>query len=118
MLFGLLPVYGAYYLQTKTIDVFVLFPAIIVGILIFLVILINEFPDFAADSAVNKRTLVVHFGPVVSVWVYRIALAISFILAVVMLMQSSMFFAGCCRSAANCPQATWSSLKSHLPGNA
>ena len=81
LLFGLLPVYGSYYLQTKTIDIIPLLPAVIVGILIFLVILINEFPDVAADAAVNKRTLVVRFGIPASVWIYRIALIASFLVA-------------------------------------
>jgi 1,4-dihydroxy-2-naphthoate polyprenyltransferase len=81
MLFGLLPVYGSYYLQTKTIDIIPLLPAVIVGILIFLVILINEFPDVAADAAVNKRTLVVRFGIPASVRIYRIALIASYLVA-------------------------------------
>jgi 1,4-dihydroxy-2-naphthoate octaprenyltransferase len=81
LLFGLLPVYGSYYLQTKTIDIIPLLPAVIVGILIFLVILINEFPDVAADAAVNKRTLVVRFGISASVWIYRTALIASFLVA-------------------------------------
>jgi 1,4-dihydroxy-2-naphthoate octaprenyltransferase len=81
LLFGLLPVYGSYYLQTKTIDIIPLLPAVIVGILIFLVILINEFPDVAADAAVNKRTLVVRFGISASVWIYRIALIASYLVA-------------------------------------
>ena len=81
LLFGLLPVYGSYYLQTETIDIIPLLPAVIVGILIFLVILINEFPDVAADAAVNKRTLVVRFGISASVWIYRIALVTSFLVA-------------------------------------
>jgi len=59
LLFGLFPVYGSYYLQTETIDTIPLLPAFIVGILIFLVILVNEFPDLKADAAVNKKTLVV-----------------------------------------------------------
>ena len=94
LLFGLLPVYGSYYLQTETIDIIPLLPAVIVGILIFLVILINEFPDVAADAAVNKRTLVVRFGIPVSVWIYRIALVTSFIIAAVMLSYHLLFFAG------------------------
>ena len=81
LLFGLLPVYGSYYLQTETIDIIPLLPAVIVGILIFLVILINEFPDVAADAAVNKRTLVVRFGIPASVWIYRTALITSFLVA-------------------------------------
>jgi 1,4-dihydroxy-2-naphthoate octaprenyltransferase len=95
MLFGLLPVYGSYYLQTQTIDITPLLPAVIVGILIFLVILINEFPDVAADAAVNKRTLVVRFGIPASVWIYRIALVTSYlVVAVATLIYRPFVFAG------------------------
>jgi len=95
LLFGLLPVYGSYYLQTGTVDIIPLLPACIVGILIFLVILVNEFPDVAADAAVNKRTLVVRFGVPVCIWIYRIALIASYIIAAAaMLSCRLMFFAG------------------------
>ncbi|MHC4640611.1 MAG: 1,4-dihydroxy-2-naphthoate octaprenyltransferase [Planctomycetota bacterium] len=94
LLFGVFPVYGSYYLQTGMIDTVPLLPAFIVGILIFLVILINEFPDLKADAAVNKRTLVVLFGVPVSIWIYRTALVASFIIAAAMMIYSSMFFAG------------------------
>jgi 1,4-dihydroxy-2-naphthoate octaprenyltransferase len=94
LLFGLFPVYASYYLQTETIDTIPLLPALIVSILIFLVILINEFPDVAADAAVNKKTLIVHFGVPVSVWIYRVALIVSFVIAAIMLIYRSMFFAG------------------------
>lgn len=93
-LFGLLPLYGSYYLQTKTIDTTPVLPAVIVSILIFLVILINEFPDLAADAAVNKRTLVVLLGVQTSIWIYRTALAAGFIVAAVMLIYRTMFYAG------------------------
>jgi 1,4-dihydroxy-2-naphthoate octaprenyltransferase len=94
LLFGLLPVYGSYYLQTGAIDITPILPACIVAILIFLVILINEFPDVAADAIVNKRTLVVRFGVPASVWVYRTVLIASFIIAAAMLVYRSMLFAG------------------------
>ncbi len=95
LLFGLLPVYGSYYLQTETIDTVVLLPAVIVGILIFLVILVNEFPDLSADAAVNKKTLVVRFGVPAAMWIYRIALSTSFIIAAAaMLIYPLCFFAG------------------------
>jgi len=95
LLFGLFPVYGSYYLQTAKIDFVLLLPACIVGILIFLVILVNEFPDVTADAAVSKRTLVVRLGVPASVWIYRIALAASFITAAAaMAGYRSMFFAG------------------------
>ncbi len=95
LLFGLLPVYGSYYLQTETVDAIPLIPAVIVGILIFLVILINEFPDFAADAAVNKRTLVVRFGVPISIWIYRIMLFASYLVcAAAMLIYRPFIFAG------------------------
>jgi 1,4-dihydroxy-2-naphthoate octaprenyltransferase len=103
LLFGLLPVFGSYYLQTEAMDstsspqvyIIPLLPAVIVGILIFLVILINEFPDVAADAAVNKRTLVVRFGVPASIWIYRIALVTSFLVAAVAaLIYRPFVFAG------------------------
>ena len=104
LLFGLLPVYGSYYLQAETIGgprsagtlgTVVLLPAVIVGILIFLVILVNEFPDLSADAAVNKKTLVVRFGVPAAVWIYRIVLITSFIIAAAaMLIYPLCFFAG------------------------
>jgi 1,4-dihydroxy-2-naphthoate octaprenyltransferase len=81
-LFGILPVYGSYYLQARTIDAVPLAAACIMGVLIFLVILANEFPDLAADAAVNKKTLVVRFGVPASVWIYRIAAVSTFVIAV------------------------------------
>ncbi len=80
-LFGILPVYGSYYLQTGTIDLVALPAACIMGILIFLVIFINEFPDLAADAFVNKITLVVLFGIQPCVWIYRITVVSTFCIA-------------------------------------
>ena len=94
LLFGLLPVFASYYLQTGNIDIIPLLPAGIVAILIFLIILINEFPDLAADTAVNKKTLIVRLGVPASVWIYRIALISGFVFAAAMLISRSMFFAG------------------------
>jgi len=81
LLFGLLPVYGSYYLQTRTIDLVPLVPGIMIAMLIFLIILVNEFPDAAADQAVNKRTLVVIFGDKLSVWIYTVVLIATFCIA-------------------------------------
>jgi len=95
LLFGLLPVYGSYYLQTQRIDVVALTPGILVGILIFLVILVNEFPDVAADTAVNKKTLIVVLGIPTSAWIYRVALIASFVIAIAAaLLYPPMFYAG------------------------
>jgi 1,4-dihydroxy-2-naphthoate octaprenyltransferase len=93
-LFGLLPVFGSFYLQTNSLDSIVLLPALIVSILIFLVILVNEFPDFPADAQVTKRTLVVSFGVPTCVWIYRSALFTSYILAAAMLGFRVTFLSG------------------------
>ncbi len=94
MLFGVLPVYGAYYLQTERCDLFVLPAACIIGILVFLIILANEFPDAPADAAVNKKTLVVYFGVPVSVWIYRVTLGASFIFAAAILFHHKFAVGG------------------------
>jgi len=95
VLFGLLPVYGACYLQTERIDTLALLPGAIVGVLIFLVIFVNEFPDRIADAAVHKKTLVVLFGVAASIWIYRLVLIAGYILALaVVLFYPVMFFAG------------------------
>jgi 1,4-dihydroxy-2-naphthoate octaprenyltransferase len=94
LLFGVLPVYGAYHLQTQTLDATPILPATIVAILIFLVILINEFPDRAADAQVGKKTLVVLLGIPRCAWVYRLALASSYVAAAAMLFDSVTFAAG------------------------
>jgi len=81
-LFGILPVYGSYYLQTGLIDITPLPAACVVGILIFLIIFVNEFPDLPADAAVNKKNLIVRFGVPVSVWIYRIVVISTFVIMV------------------------------------
>ncbi len=81
-LFGILPVSGAYYLQAGRVDWYAAMPAVIVGALIFLVILINDFPDAAADAAVDKKRFVVRFGAERCVVIYRAVLAVSYIVAI------------------------------------
>jgi 1,4-dihydroxy-2-naphthoate octaprenyltransferase len=94
-LFGILPVYGSYYLQTGIIDVTPLLTGCIVGILIFLVILVNEFPDLQADAAVNKITLVVRFGVSVGVRIYRVAVVSTFGIAVASVLVSRLMLWPC-----------------------
>jgi 1,4-dihydroxy-2-naphthoate octaprenyltransferase len=94
-LFGLLPVYGSYYLQARTIDQLPLLPACIVGILVFLVILVNEFADVKADAAVSKKTLIVCCGVTSGIWIYRITLGASYIVAVAAMFTYKLtFYAG------------------------
>jgi 1,4-dihydroxy-2-naphthoate octaprenyltransferase len=60
--FGPLAVFGTYFVQTGIVALQPLLVGIPVGILITLVIWINEFPDEAADKKTGKNTLVVRLG--------------------------------------------------------
>lgn len=57
-----LPIATGFYLPTGFFHRDILFVSIPVGLSIFNVILINEFPDEEADRLIGKRTLVVRFG--------------------------------------------------------
>lgn len=60
--YGWLPIATGFYLFTGFFSHQVVLLSIPVGLSIFNVILINEFPDEEADRRVGKRTLVVRFG--------------------------------------------------------
>jgi len=68
--FGPLAVLGSYYVQAQSTSYEVLWASVPLGLLITAVLYINEFPDYAADSAVGKRTLVVALGRERAVWGY------------------------------------------------
>lgn len=57
--FGPLIVMGTYYVQVQSLDLIPLLVSIPAGILVGLILFINEFQDMSADGAVNKNTLVV-----------------------------------------------------------
>jgi 1,4-dihydroxy-2-naphthoate octaprenyltransferase len=90
LLFGILPVYGAYYIQTGVWDLIPLLPSLVVAILIFLVIFANEFPDFEADKAVNKRTLVVTLGIKKAALLYKAALGLLRVLSLLLICQQPL----------------------------
>jgi 1,4-dihydroxy-2-naphthoate octaprenyltransferase len=61
--FGVLPVLGAYFVQTGHFSGAALWASLPVALLITAILFINEFPDYEADRAVNKRHWVVRLGP-------------------------------------------------------
>jgi 1,4-dihydroxy-2-naphthoate octaprenyltransferase len=60
--YGWLPIATGFYLFSGFFSQQVLLVSIPIGLSVFNVILINEFPDEAADRAVGKKNLVVRFG--------------------------------------------------------
>jgi len=61
--YGWLPIVVAAYLQTGSFLPWASITALPVGLSIFNVILLNEFPDYDADRAAGKRNLLVRLGP-------------------------------------------------------
>lgn len=60
--FGPLMVLGSSYVQTQRFTLDALIASIPVGLLITAILWINEVPDYTADKAVGKKTLVVRVG--------------------------------------------------------
>jgi len=77
--FGTLMTLGAYYVQTQRVDWTPAVAAIPVAALIAAVLYINEFPDYAADKAVGKRTWVVRLGRPQAANVYACLMAIPYV---------------------------------------
>lgn len=60
--YGWLPVASAYYIQTGMIHPAIHWMAIPIGLTIFNVIFLNEFPDYEADRAARKKNLLYRMG--------------------------------------------------------
>jgi 1,4-dihydroxy-2-naphthoate octaprenyltransferase len=60
--YGWLPVASSYYIQTATIAPVIHWLWLPIGFSIFNVILLNEFPDYEADSAAGKKNLLYRIG--------------------------------------------------------
>ncbi len=60
--FGWLPVASAYYIQTASIAPIIHWLWLPIGFSIFNVILLNEFPDYEADAAAEKKNLLYRIG--------------------------------------------------------
>jgi 1,4-dihydroxy-2-naphthoate polyprenyltransferase len=81
--FGPIMVLGAYFVQAREYDLEPLLVSIPVGILIALVLYVNEVPDRPADSAAGKRTLPVRLSKEAVINGYAAAVALAFGLIVV-----------------------------------
>jgi len=77
--FGTLMTLGAYYVQTQRVDWTPTVAAIPLAALIAAVLYVNEFPDYAADMAVGKRTWVVRLGRPRAANVYALLMAIPYV---------------------------------------
>ena len=79
--YGWLTIAAAFYLQTSGFDSYIIWMAIPVGLTIFNVILLNEFPDYDADkTAGNKRNIVIRLGKEKGIIIYTAAQALTWIM--------------------------------------
>ena len=76
---GPLIVFGSYYVQTQKLSWQPLLISIPVGILVGLILFINEFPDYKADKAVGKKTMVVTLGKKKAISLYYSFLLITYL---------------------------------------
>ncbi|MDF7670566.1 1,4-dihydroxy-2-naphthoate polyprenyltransferase [Orbaceae bacterium ESL0721] len=60
--FGLVSIMGSFYLQTKQLPIFLIWPAVGLGLLIVAVLNINNLRDYDSDLIHHKRTLIVLMG--------------------------------------------------------
>jgi len=68
--FGILPVLGTYYVQTQQFSIAAAAASVPVAFLIAAVLWINQFPDYQADRAVDKKHWVVRLGRRRACYVY------------------------------------------------
>ena len=71
--FGPIMLLGAYVVQTGRIDPEAVLLSFVPGILIALILFVNEIPDRVSDAVAGKRTLPTRFGPSVILAGYLVA---------------------------------------------
>ncbi|MDP2921117.1 MAG: 1,4-dihydroxy-2-naphthoate octaprenyltransferase [Candidatus Omnitrophota bacterium] len=81
--FGPLVVMGSYYAQAMGFSWTAFWASIPVGILVALILFINEFPDYEADKMVNKNTFVVLLGKEKAIILFNIFLWLVYIIIAV-----------------------------------
>ncbi|MBP7733670.1 MAG: prenyltransferase [Caldisericia bacterium] len=75
---GVLPVLGAYFVQTGLYSTNALIASIPSGLLVLNLLLLNEFPDVEADKIANKRTLPIRIGIKGAAIVYTIVTLLTY----------------------------------------
>ncbi len=74
---------GTYFLFTGRINLKSVLISIPPGLLVALVLLINEFPDYFADKEVNKKTLIVRLGRKKASYLYTIVIVLFYLSVII-----------------------------------
>jgi 1,4-dihydroxy-2-naphthoate octaprenyltransferase len=83
--FGPLMVLGSYYVQTNNLALGPLVASVPVGLLITAILWINEIPDYTADKAVSKKTLVVRVGRKHAADLYAAIVTVAYVWTITMI---------------------------------
>ncbi len=76
---GTLTIIGAYYVQAHTLSWAAFWLSLPIGLLVAAILYINQFPDYEADKAVNKRHWVVKLGKRKAVYGYYFLIAANYL---------------------------------------
>jgi 1,4-dihydroxy-2-naphthoate octaprenyltransferase len=76
---GILPVLGAYFVQTGSYSLSAFIASIPSGLLVLNLLLLNEFPDVEADKIANKKTLPIIIGSRNSAIVYSFFMVLMYV---------------------------------------
>ncbi len=76
---GVLTIIGAYYVQAHSLNWSVFWISLPIGFLVAAILYINQFPDYDADKAVNKKHLVVRLGKKRAVYGYYFLIAATYL---------------------------------------
>ncbi len=81
--FGPAIVFGSYYIQEEKFSWVPIYASIIVGLLILLVLFVNQFPDYEADKESGRRNIVVLVGREISSILFIIFLSLTYVILIV-----------------------------------
>jgi 1,4-dihydroxy-2-naphthoate octaprenyltransferase len=76
---GVLPILGTYFVQTGFYSWHAVLASIPSGILVYNLLLLNEFPDIEADKTGNRKTLPITAGPQKAGFVYSAMMVIMYV---------------------------------------
>ncbi len=87
---GILPVLGAYFVQTDGYTIAALIASVPSGILVHNLLLLNELPDAEADKTVNRRTLPIVAGKKNAAIVFSILMVVMYLWIVTFVITGDM----------------------------
>ena len=123
---GPLVVYGSYYVIAQTHAIQPLFASVPIGILVGLILYINEFQDHEADKEVGKKTLVVVLGKAKAIKLYYVFLIFNYVWVIFGIILGLlpvytaviMLTLPLCIKAINVARVNYDKIKELLPANA